>query len=154
MSLHNTAWLILSIFLLTGGVAQSRDIGDIKPFSAKTNPAKEWRDVDGFRSAKFGMNEKQVMQAIFKDFNASKKQVQRNVNFSEGTPQLSVKLNNLLIPKGISQVIYTLGYKSKSLIQVDILWGSGLSKKVDYNLVMASANILRSYFLKKKTEKD
>jgi hypothetical protein len=151
MPLHKSLWLIIfTIFLFTVGIAHSQVIEGKKQVPPSSIPAKKWRVVDGFRSAKFGMNEKQVMQAIFKDFKASKDLVMRSKN-SERTTRLALSIANLLLDGGIAQIIYTLGYKSKRLIQVDIVWGGNVDKQnVDYKLVMATASLIRGHLLKKK----
>ena len=80
MLLRKTAWLVLGVFLLAfttaGGIAESQ--APMKDPKAAQLSKKKWRVVDGFRSAKFGMSEKQVMQTIAKDFKISKN---RCVNF-------------------------------------------------------------------------
>ena len=80
MSLHKSSLLVLSFFLFTGGIAQSQVIDGKKQVpSTYIPPAKKWRVVDGFRSAKFGMNEKQVMQ-------------EHEINVSKNVPKMFQKL--------------------------------------------------------------
>jgi hypothetical protein len=152
MSLHKSSLLVLSVFLFTGGIAQSQVIDGKKQVpSTDISPAKKWRVVDGFRSAKFGMNEKQVMQAILKDFKAPKKLVNRDNTSPERTPRLIVTIADLLLKGDVGQVVYTLGHKSKRLIQIDIAWGGDVSQKnLDYSLVTATASILGAHLTKKR----
>ena len=73
MLLRITIWLVLGVFLLTGGVAQSQTTKKNKNKTSTINSFLKWRVIDGFRSAKFGMTEEQVLRAIAKDFKISKK---------------------------------------------------------------------------------
>ena len=62
-------------------------------FSTKAGAAKtsdkgasqEWAVIDGFRSAKFGYKEGDVLRAIKKDFKINKNAVSRGVNSNEKT---------------------------------------------------------------------
>ena len=60
---------------------------------------------------------------------------------------------------GDAEVAYIMGYKSKSLIQVNVRWGSGVKvqrsvPKVPAKDILATANLLRDYFMKKKYKKN
>ena len=73
---------ILVIFLFTlftsGGLVEAKT--DTKNSAATTSVAqKKWAVIDGFRSAKFGMNKNRVKKAIAKDFKVPKNKIERLV---------------------------------------------------------------------------
>ena len=65
MLFRSTGWLFLSIFFLTFLTTTPTSIAKTQ---TPTKSEKKWAEVDGFRSAKFGMREKDVYRAINKDF--------------------------------------------------------------------------------------
>jgi hypothetical protein len=100
--------------------------------------------IDGFRRARFEMSELEVRQAIREEFpNAA---VASTVHPSEKTTALTVTVPNLLPDTGNAQISYILGYRSKKLVQVDLLWISDRSASGDEALV-SGANSLRDYFM-------
>ena len=127
-------------------------------YQKKKDPKKEWAVVKGFRSALFGMDEKQVLGAVAKDFKISEKKIKRSVNPTQKTKILSFIVPKLLALGGDAEVAYIMGHKSKSLIQVNVRWGSGVKvqrsvPKVPAKDIIATANLLRDYFMKKKYKK-
>jgi hypothetical protein len=107
--------------------------------------------IEGFRRARFGMNEQQVRQAIREDFpNAA---VGLSIQPSEKTTVLSLTVANLLPDTGNVQISYILGYRSKKLMQVNLLWISDRSTAGDAALVGA-ANELRDFFLSQNYKSD
>tara|TARA_R110002110_G_C13369227_1_gene710173 strand:- start:245 stop:982 length:738 start_codon:yes stop_codon:yes gene_type:complete len=106
--------------------------------------------VNGFRSATFGMNEGAVRAAIASDFNikpaalaSSLKVVENKV---ERTRILVARVPDLFQGAGLTEIGYVFGYQSKALIQVNLLWGTPLSPKVTANdLGLVTANLMR-YF--------
>jgi hypothetical protein len=117
----------------------------------KANP---WAKIKGFRSAKFGANQKSVSRAIAKDFKLAKNKIKIAVNPAEQTTSLQIKVPDLFKTGGTALVSYILGYKSKKLIHVNVLWGKGAAEDVDGAGVVQTANTLRSYFLKKRYLED
>jgi hypothetical protein len=101
--------------------------------------------VDGFRAARFGMTEEQVRQAIGKDFPGSVGKLKKRTHASEKTTVLSLPVSDLLPHTGAAQVSYILGYKSKKLIQINVMWRSEGSDESDQT-VIGAANSLRDYF--------
>jgi hypothetical protein len=99
--------------------------------------------VEGFRGAHFGMNEQQVRQIIREEFPAAA--ITTAMNPSEKTTVLSVTVTDLLPDIGNARISYILGYRSKKLVQVNLLWTSDRSASGDEALVGA-ANTLRDYF--------
>ncbi len=103
--------------------------------------------IDGFRSARFGMTEAEVLAAIRQDFTIPEADVARETNTIERTTALAVTVNDLVPDGGPARVVYILGYQTHTLIQVNAVWGSPVNP--DYNpAAMAMAgNVLQAYFL-------
>ncbi len=102
--------------------------------------------LDGFRSAKFGMNEDQVRSAIVRDFKIDAKTIQTETNPIEKTRVLAVTVPNLS-DTGMARIGYVFGFKSKTLIQVNVLWGRGVDPKTTPEQLVSTANVLRNYFV-------
>jgi hypothetical protein len=91
------------------------------------------------------MTEDQVRQAVGKDFPNTAAKLKKVTHPSEKTTILNLPVAELLPHTGIAQVSYILGYKSKKLIQVNIVWRSDGSEK-NNEMVVGTANSLRDYF--------
>jgi hypothetical protein len=156
MLLRKTAWLALGFFLFTfsatGSVAQTQ--APLKDPKAAELSKKKWKVIDGFRSAKFGMDGKQVLRAIAKDFKISKSKVERKIHPEAKTTALILHLPKLLEIGGPADIVYILGYKSKRLTQVNIDWGAGVTKKFNQQDVFHTAKLLRKHFVKKRYKKE
>lgn len=101
--------------------------------------------IEGFRGARFGMTEDQVRQAIRKDFPAAAAKLKVAVNPAEKTTVLAMAARDLLPDTGAAQISYILGYKSKKLIEINIVWTSEGTEESD-QAVVGTANSLREYF--------
>lgn len=110
--------------------------------------------VDGFRSARFGMTEAQLREAIGKDFKLSADNVQRVEEPTERTTALVVKVNDLLPDSGPAVVAYLLGYKSKKLFRVNVIWGQEIGSPVKSEQIVGTANALRNYLSGQGYRKD
>lgn len=110
--------------------------------------------VEGFRSARFDMNESELKSAIIKDFNISGTNVERIVHPSEKTTSLSIVVPNIVPESGKARVAYILGYKTKKLIQVNVNWGDPVDQKANYQGLIGTANALRDYFARRGFKKD
>lgn len=108
--------------------------------------------IDGFRSARFGMSEEQVRAAIRGDFPAAAS-LTSSVNPSEKTTVLSLIVPDLLPHTGKAHISYIFGYRSKRLIQVNILWSSDRSAAGD-EATVGAANSLRDYFVSENFRPD
>jgi hypothetical protein len=106
--------------------------------------------IDGFRSAKFGMDEKKITRAISKDFKISRSKIKRSTHPIEKTLSLNIDVPNLLATGGTARISYILGHKSKKLMHVNVFWGPGPNKNVDGQSIVDTANLLRDYLNKKK----
>ena len=102
-------------------------------------------EVTGFRDARFGMTEEQVRTAIQKAFPAAAAKLKIFPQATEKTTVMSLGVADLLPNAGVAQVSYILGFKTKKLIQVNIMWRSDGSEQSD-ETVVGTANSLREYF--------
>ena len=103
--------------------------------------------IDGFRSAKFGMNEADVRAAITKDFGAKPDAIKSQDNPSELTRSILLAAPELLPNGGTAELSYVFGYKSKTLIQVGAVWSKGTDTAMTAEKLFSNANILRAHFL-------
>jgi len=103
--------------------------------------------IDGFRQARFGMTEVQLRQAIKLDFPALGDRIARSTNPKEKTAILSITADDLLPDVGSARIFYILGYKSKALVQINIVWSSDGKTGARDEAIVATANSLRDYFL-------
>ena len=85
-------------------------------------PSKIPYEVTGFRSAHFGMDEAQVKAAIQSDFSVKAEDIKVTPNAMERTTALVISLPSLEPGPGPASVVYILGYKSKKLVQVNLVW--------------------------------
>ena len=127
--------------------------GLAKPDSG-TGTSQQWAVVNGFRSAQFGMNEMDLIKAIRGDFGIGKKQVSRQIHPNEKTITLGISVSKLLPESGDAKVFYILGYKSKRLIHINVIWGRPVMKNPNAEAVVATANQLRNHFMQKKYQKE
>ncbi len=138
---------------MIGKISGLRALGFLAVLGLCASPAVA-ADIVGFRAATFGMNEAQVRQAIARDFKLTGKRVTEGRNLAEKTTILVIRVRDLLPDSGLSQVTYTLGFKSKGLIQVDVLFGQPLEKKVSSTELWANAVILQRTLAQKGFDKD
>jgi hypothetical protein len=103
--------------------------------------------VEGFRQARFGMSEQQVRQAVHRDFPAAASRLSRTTHPREKTTLLSLTVEDLLPDVGPAQISYILGYASKRLVQVNIVWTSDGRTSARDEAIVAAANTLRDHFL-------
>ncbi len=117
------------------------------------NPDGKEESIEGFRSAKFGMTVPQVRQAIMNDFGLKGKALHREANPTEKTENIWINLKDIPAESGPLKVYYIFGYKSKKLVQVNIVWGKPVTDNPDSNAIVAIANQLRDYFLNQKYDR-
>jgi hypothetical protein len=103
--------------------------------------------VEGFRSARWGMDAAQVKAAILKDFGIPADRVKTEENTAERTTVLTATVNDLLEGAGPARISYILGFKTKKLIQVTIIWGTQVDPQAHPDKIVAAANQLRQLFL-------
>ena len=119
-----------------------------------TSASQKWAVVNGFRSANFGMKERDVLKAIKKDFGIGKNQVSRKTHPNEKTVTFGIQVDKLLPESGPAKVFYIMGYKSKRLIHINVIWGKPITKKPNAEAIVATANQLRNHFAQKKYQKE
>ena len=102
--------------------------------------------VAGFRAAHFGADEKSVRAAIAADFGKSGDEIRVVDNPVERTRVLVLRVPNLFADSGEAEIGYVIGYKSKALIQVNLLWGTPLTPTVTQEQLAAVAATLTRYF--------
>jgi hypothetical protein len=123
----------LEIDTPTGASAATVDPGAVEPAT-----------IDGFRSARFGMTEEEVRAAIAADFGLTDDAIEAGTNAVEKTTSLGITVDDLVPDGGPARIVYILGYRSKALIQVNIVWGAlpGSSNEA----IQTAANLLVNYF--------
>lgn len=102
--------------------------------------------VDGFRSAKFGMSEDDVRQAITSDFQVDAGDIHKANNPVDRTTILEVIVKDVLPNGGKSVVDYLFGYKSHRLMSVVITWTGKVDPTVTDTVLRNNGVTLQSYF--------
>ncbi|WP_234681121.1 hypothetical protein [Bradyrhizobium monzae] len=135
-------------------VAAGASPGAAAPASAapaapsETAPADDKiKAIDGFRSAKFGMNEADVRAAMAKDFSPKADAIKSQDNPSELTHSVLLPVPELLPNGGTAELSYVFGYKSRSLIQIGAVWSKATDAAMTPEKLFSNANILRAHFL-------
>ena len=147
MTKHRKIFLFLLIFfVLLSGMVQA------KPDDSGT--LQKQARIEGFRSAQFGMNERDVMKAVYKDFKVKRKKVSRFEHPTEKTVSLGINVDGLLPNSGPAKVFYILGHKSKRLIHINVIWGNPATPKPNAKNVVATANQLRNHLAQKSYQKE
>jgi hypothetical protein len=110
---------------------------DVKPYQ-----------VEGFRGAKFGMDEAAVRRAIQADFNVKESTISKEVNPVDRTTILSITAKDVLPEISVARIHYFIGYSHKKLFQVGLVWGAGASETTPTNTnVLGGAQELLNYFV-------
>lgn len=125
------------------------------PAAAQTSPpgtqagdtAKPTVHVDGFRNAKWGMTEAEVKAAIFGEFKIPADKLKAEINPNEKTTVVAITVPDLIEGAGTARISYILGYKTKRLIEVNIVWGTPTDPQAKPETIVAAANQLRQLFL-------
>jgi hypothetical protein len=102
--------------------------------------------LSGFRSAQFGASESEVRSDIAKDFSVSTSAIHKSLNLVDRTTVLSVRAPNVLADGGTAEVAYVFGYRSKKLMQVNVLWSAQTDKTLTPARLAANGELLKSYF--------
>jgi len=111
-----------------------------------TTPTREAR-VDGFRSARFGMTEDEVRAAAVADFAIDPDALMDGINTVERTRVLTALVPDVLPEGGTAQLSYIFGYRSKTLIQVGLLWNAGTDPDLTPDTIAANGDVLQAHFL-------
>ena len=142
----------LAIFTSGAGLFSSKS-GELATDKTIKN-TKPWANIDGFRSAKFGMRIDEVKQAILRDFGISDSKIDAISHPTEQTQSLGISIDKLLPQSGKSRAVYVFGYKSKRLMQVNILMGHPVDTNITPQQVVDSGNMLGNHFFKKRYQED
>lgn len=103
--------------------------------------------INGFRSALFGMTAEQVHAAIQRDFKPAPEAVKEFDNEVEKTRVLIVALPALEPGPGPASVSYILGASSRKLMHINVLWSSPDAPTDDERARIAAAGLqLANYF--------
>ncbi|MBV9834705.1 MAG: hypothetical protein JO055_09880 [Alphaproteobacteria bacterium] len=119
------------------------------PPTATAPAVPEPTGIEGFRSARFGQTETQVRAAIKEDFKLNDAAITAATHPLEQTRSLSIKVRDLVAHSGEAQVAYVFGFRSKTLIQVNILWNA--PDPAGAEIVIGIGNALRDYFVGQTT---
>jgi hypothetical protein len=139
-------FFIFVYFVLLIGIVQAKTDG--------VSSSKTHAKINGFRSAKFGMKEHDVLKAISKDFKTKKNKVSRFKHPTEKTLSLGINVDRLLPNSGPAKVFYVLGHKSRRLIHVKVIWGKPATPEPDAGNVVSTANLLRNHLAQKVYQKE
>ena len=110
--------------------------------------------VEGFRSARFGMNEAETRAAIMRDFNVKAEAIHEQPNPGERTRALLVKVADLLPGGGTAEVSYVFGYQSKKLIQISASWSKKTDEKITPEQLFSNSSVLRAHFVSEGFKQD
>ena len=143
---HTARWLMLAGLSIASAVAAVPSVAanTAKPEQVATASTVK---VEGFRSARFGMVEKDLRAAIKKDFDLDAGAITLHADPTERTNSLIISVDNLLPDSGPAAIVYIMGYKSKALFRVNIAWGHGISDALSAEQVTGLANSLRNYLV-------
>ena len=163
---RSTGWLCLSVIITTllgtGLPAESQASlkNSVKTptqlstdFPLVKKQAKKWAVINGFRSARFGMTEKEVLHAIATDFKISRHRVEKKALAAGKMTALIIHVRKTMDIGGPSDIVYILENKQKRLVGVNIDWGKSVTDNVVGKDILTAANLLRNNFVKKRYKK-
>lgn len=102
--------------------------------------------ISGFRTARFGMKEPELREALAKDFGLSPASMTVTDAAGLGARTLSFLLDGLVPGAGVAQISYIFGYQGKDLIQISATWGGPGRPETGAPQVEAAAAELKRYF--------
>ena len=103
-------------------------------------------NIAGFRSARFGMSEQETLEAMQRDFQLQRGEIEIQHNDEDRTSSLVATVTDIFPGSEAAQVVYIHGYKQKKLIQINVLWGLPVTEEPDSQELVTTANVLRKYF--------
>ncbi len=151
-------WFALGWFALVGCILLSAPVAARAQAAAPSDqvpaasspapgpPAAQPVSIDGFRSAHFGMNETEIRKAIEADFKLSGSAVRASDSPVERTHVLSVTVPELVPDSGKAVVDYVFGYKSKRLIEVNVVWSAAADPANKPDTLVHTGATLQGYF--------
>lgn len=152
---RNRSWIAVgsvatAMLLMPCGAATAATpaTSSANPETTQTAPAtKQPVTVDGFRSARFGMTEADVRKAIATDFQLSGKAVRHSENPVQRTAVLTITVPDVLPDGGKARIEYVFGFKSHTLIEVDLTWSAAIDPTMKAPTLVRNGQLLQSYFL-------
>ena len=102
--------------------------------------------ITGFRTARFGMKEPELREALSKDFGLTPASLTVTDAAGLGARTLSFLLDGLVPGAGVAQLSYIFGYQGKDLIQISASWGGPNRPEAGAPQVEAAAVELKRYF--------
>ena len=124
------------------------------PQKAEVKGEKPWANIDGFRSAKFGMGKAEVTKAIFQDFGIASGKITIITHPTEKTQSLAVTVKDLIPNSGSSRIVYVLGFQSKRLTLVNMITGHPADSTVAPQQVVNIGKYMGNYLLRKRYKDD
>ncbi|MBI5128554.1 MAG: hypothetical protein HZA66_03860 [Rhodopseudomonas palustris] len=143
-ALAATAALIVAIH--APALAQKKET-PVAPAGAPQIGSSTQAQVEGFRSARFGMAEADVRAAILKDFNLKPDAIREQANPGERTKVLVIKAPDVLPGGGTAEVSYVIGYQTKKLIQVSVSWSKTIDTQMTPEQLFSNSSVLRAHFV-------
>ncbi len=116
--------------------------------------------VEGFRSARFNMTEQEVRESINRDFprtgNSARRvgDIDSQPNRVFRTTALVITVRDLMPDTGSVRVEYILGYQSRRLIQVNLIWGAPADPQAPADVVQTVATRLQAFFARENFAPD
>jgi len=102
--------------------------------------------VDGFRSARWGMDEESVRAAIARDF-APAADALRAVQGTAGARALALRLGHLAPGPGGAELTYVFDARTQRLTHINVVWSTGPTPDAQERGRMArAAAVLTNYF--------
>ena len=96
-----------------------------------------------------------TVEMVISEGRVNKVLVQGNKTLStERTQSLGITIDKLIPISGKTRVVYVFGYKSKQLMQVNILIGHPVDTNIAPQQVVDSGNLLGNHFFKKRYQED
>jgi hypothetical protein len=103
-------------------------------------------EITGFRTARFGMKEPELYEALAKDFGVSAANLAIMDAAGLGARSVSFLLDGLVPGAGVAQISYLFGYAEKDLIQISATWGGPTRPEAAAAEVETAAADLKRYF--------
>lgn len=142
------ALALVAALALACGTAWAQTPAPSSPAPAANPADTKPYQVEGFRTAKFGMDEAAVKRAIVADFGVKESAIAREVNPIDRTTVLSLTVKDVLPEISVARLHYILGYTQKKLFQIVLTWGAGTSEIAPNNAsVLGGAQELLNYFV-------
>ena len=102
--------------------------------------------VKGFRLARFGMNEVQLIKAIQSDFGKLENEIEKRKHPKSGQRALAIVSPALDAQNGKAQIFYYLSSRDNTLSKVDVIWGHPDHSTVSHAVLQKSAERFKELF--------